>query len=103
MVLMDLTGWRMSTLCRLLIRKAEKDIDRAAWKTADGFISIQLSSDGDWDYTLYSTDYKLIDGGRIDVTDLSISEVRDQILEDFEWDTSVLKSVDYDDLEELIS
>ena len=103
MVLMDLTGWRMSTLCRLLIRRAEKDIDRAAWKTADGFISIQLSSDGDWDYTLYSTDYKLIDGGRIDVTDLSISEVRDQILEDFEWDTSVLKSVDYDDLEELVS
>lgn len=73
-----------------------------AWKAEEGFVSIQQLFDGGWDYTLYTPEYELIDGGQIDDEESSIIEIRDQILEDFGWSREGIAEVDYDELEEAV-
>lgn len=73
-----------------------------AWKAEEGFVSIQQLFDGGWDYTLYTPEYELIDGGQIDDEESSIIEIRDQILEDFGWSREGITEVDYDELEEAV-
>ena len=41
---------------------------------------IQSCEDG-WDYTLYHSDYSVMDGGQLDAPELTIQEAREQILE----------------------
>lgn len=41
-------------------------MDEALFKTNDSFIYIQNASDGGIDYTIYSKDFRIIDGGRLD-------------------------------------
>lgn len=77
------------------------DEEMDAWKTKEGFISIQLSDDC-WDYSLYSPGCELLDGGQFDCSDISIEEARDQILKDAGWDTSSLIAVGYEALEEAV-
>ena len=45
-----------------------------------GYIAIQSCDDG-WDYTLYHSDYSVMDSGQIDAPELTIQEVREEILE----------------------
>lgn len=52
-----------------------------AVKVADRYISIQECDDG-WDYSIYDTGYRLLDGGVYDDPELSIREVFDDIFED---------------------
>ena len=73
-----------------------------AWKAEEGFVSVQQLFDGGWDYTLYTPEYELIDGGQIDDEESSIIEIRDQILEDFGWSREGITEVDYDELEEAV-
>ena len=73
-----------------------------AWKTTKGCISIQEMLDGGWDYTLYSPDYDLIDGGQIDDPDISMEEARDMILEDFGWDPQETEPVGFEALDDMV-
>ena len=73
-----------------------------AWKAEEGFVSIQQLFDGGWDYTLYTPEYELIDGGQIDDEESSVIEIRDQILDDFGWSREGITEVDYDELEETV-
>ena len=83
-------------------RKIMGEKTEGAWKAEEGFVSIQQLFDGGWDYTLYTPEYELIDGGQIDDEESSIIEIRDQILEDFGWSREGITEVDYDELEEAV-
>ena len=93
-----LTGWSMATLIERYVEQ-QKQKTEGAWKTQNGFLSVQRNTEGEWDYTLYTPDYKLFDGGLIDDPDITIAEVRDQILSDFGWSTTDLEDVEYELLE----
>lgn len=93
-----LTGWSMATLIERYVER-QKQKTEGAWKTQNGFLSVQRNTEGEWDYTLYTPDYKLFDGGLIDDPDIAIAEVRDQILSDFGWSTTDLEDVEYELLE----
>lgn len=93
-----LTGWSIATLIERYVERQKQKTERA-WKTQNGFISVQKNTEGEWDYTLYTPDYKLFDGGQIDAPDITITEVRDQILSDFGWSTTDLEDVEYELLE----
>ena len=55
--------------------------EQGAWELGGkGYLAIQSCEDG-WDYTLYHSDYSVMDGGQIDAPELTIQEVREQILE----------------------
>ena len=55
--------------------------EQGAWELGGkGYLTIQSCEDG-WDYTLYHSDYSVIDGGQIDAPELTVQEVREQILE----------------------
>ena len=55
--------------------------DTGAWELGGkGYIAIQSTDEG-WDYTLYHSDYSVMDGGQVDAPELTIQEVREQILE----------------------
>ena len=41
----------------------------------------QQTTDSGYDYTFYSQQFKLMDGGRLDVPELSMNQARDQIME----------------------
>lgn len=73
-----------------------------AWKTESRYLSIHELFEGGWDYTLYTPEYELIDGGQIDDEESSIVEIRDQILDDFGWNMKDIMEVDYDELEEAV-
>ena len=44
-----------------------------------GLSCIQSCEDG-WDYTLYHSDFSVMDGGQLDEPELTIQEVREEIL-----------------------
>ena len=55
--------------------------NQGAWELGGkGYIAIQSCDDG-WDYTLYHSDFSVMDGGQVDAPELTIQEVREQILE----------------------
>ena len=55
--------------------------DAGAWELGGkGYIAIQSTDEG-WDYTIYHSDYSVLDGGQVDAPELTIQEVREQILE----------------------
>ena len=55
--------------------------EQAAWELGGkGYLAIQSCEDG-WDYTLYHSDYSVMDGGQLDAPELTIQEAREQILE----------------------
>lgn len=95
-VMAELTGWYFPTLVRKWV---ESGLEQAVWKTPEGYISIQYTDNG-WDYTLYSADFELIDGGQVDDPDVNIVMIRDQILEDRGWDAGTVELVDYDEFED---
>ena len=55
--------------------------EQAAWELGGkGYLAIQSYEDG-WDYTIYHSDYSVMDGGQLNALELTIQEAREQILE----------------------
>lgn len=97
----NLMGWSLATILRRYVLQNEPD--HSAWKMKDGYCSIQRSAnDNSWDYTLYSSDYRHLDGGQIDDPLLTSHEALSAILSDHGWDGSEIASVDYEELEESV-
>ena len=105
----------------LLEKVADLELDEAAYKLGDRYISIQRTDEG-FDYSIYDEGYHLLDGGVLDDLDISIGEVLKQITDelkqpvyDAERDTythtalqgnirqkDVAEAVDYDELMEKV-
>ena len=101
------------------VQEKQMDMDEAAYKLGDRYISIQRTDEG-FDYSIYDETYHLLDGGVLDNPDISIGEVLKQITDelkqpvyDAEHDRythtelqgnirqkDVPEAVDYDDLME---
>lgn len=74
--------------------------EQMAWKVGkDHYLILQTCDDG-WDYTLYDKSFKEIDGGQLDMPELSMQEARSEILSDFKLDKKDLMVVDYDEVVE---
>ena len=74
--------------------------EQMAWKVGkDHYLILQTCDDG-WDYTLYDKNFKEIDGGQLDMPELSMQEARSEILKDFQLDKKDLVAVDYDEIVE---
>lgn len=70
--------------------------EQGAWKLGGkGYIAIQSCDDG-WDYTLYHSDFSVMDGGQVDAPELTIQEVREQILEAHHMEKGRRLLQDYD-------
>lgn len=59
------------------------------------YLAIQSCEDG-WDYTLYHSDFSVMDGGQLDEPELTIQEVREEILEAHHMEKGRRVLKDYD-------
>lgn len=72
----------------------------AAWKVGkDRILAVQTCEDG-YDYTLLDENYNEIDGGQVDNPELSMLEVRRDILESFGLERRELRAMFYEDVME---
>lgn len=81
---------------------AEPEImgEEAAWKVGrDRILAVQTCEDG-YDYTLFDENYNEIDGGQVDNPDMSMIEVRQDILESFQLAHRELRAMVYEDVME---
>ena len=70
--------------------------EQGAWELGGkGYIAIQSCEDG-WDYTIYHSDFSVMDGGQLDEPELTIQEVREEILEAHHMEKGRRKEQDYD-------
>ena len=70
--------------------------ETGAWELGrKGYIAIQSTEEG-WDYTLYHSDYSVMDSGQIDAPELTIQEVREEILEAHHMEKGRRLIQDYD-------
>ena len=70
--------------------------EQGAWAIGTiGYIAIQSTDEG-WDYTLYHRDFSVMDGGQINAPELTIQEVREQILEAHHMEKGRRTLQDYD-------
>lgn len=77
-----------------------KEPEQMAFSIKDKFVSIQTCSEG-YDYSVFDTDYKLIDGGVYDNPDISIHAALKDVLEDFGLSEQDKRNpVDYEELME---
>ena len=65
----------------VLERQAEAELDEAAYKLGDRYISIQRTDEG-FDYSIYNEEYHLLDGGVLEDPDISMKEVLQQITDE---------------------
>ena len=63
------------------VQEKQMDMDEAAYKLGDRYISIQRTDEG-FDYSIYDEAYHLLDGGVLDNPDISIGEVLKQIMDE---------------------
>ena len=63
------------------VQEKQMDMDEAAYKLGDRYISIQRTDEG-FDYSIYDEAYHLLDGGVLDNPDISIGEVLKQITDE---------------------
>lgn len=81
--------------------EAEITAEQAAWQVGkDKFLILQTCDDG-YDYTLFDKDYKEIDGGQLDMPELTMNQARSEILDDFKLGKRELRTADYDQIVEL--
>lgn len=72
--------------------------DELAFKVnKDNYVSIQTCSDG-YDYSIYGSDYRVLDGGIYDDPDVSIFEALNNVCEDYFKKDSIYEVTDYDEL-----
>ena len=70
--------------------------ETGAWELGGrGYIAIQSCDDG-WDYTLYHSDFSVMNGGQITSPELTIQEVREEILEAHHMERGRRLIQDYD-------
>lgn len=70
--------------------------DQGAWELGGkGYIAIQRCDDG-WDYTLYHNDFSVVDGGQLNEPELTVQEVREEILEAHHMEKGRRVQKDYD-------
>lgn len=80
--------------------------DDLAFELPDGrYLSIFVSSEGGYDYTIYSSDYDELDGGIYDDDSIDIREAILRILEDEFGDIPeiTLIEIDFDELMENVN
>ena len=65
----------------VLERQAEAELDEAAYKLGDRYISIQRTDEG-FDYSVYNEEYHLLDGGVLDDPDINMTGVLQQITDE---------------------
>lgn len=95
-----LTGMTFADILRRYIIENETE---NAWKAKEGYIIIQASDEGGWDYTLYTPAYELIDGGQVEEPTITAWELKDQLIKDFGWDTVNIAPADYDEVEAAVT
>ena len=66
------------------------------------YLHIQVSDEG-YDYTIYDKNLKLMDGGQFDNPELTITEVRDEILKLHEMHPNRIEELFIDDFEHMLS
>jgi len=72
--------------------------EQAAWKVGRShYLAIQTCDDG-YDFTLYDDKLAEFDGGQLDNPEMSMLEIRNEILEDFKLEKRDLVETDYDEL-----
>lgn len=70
--------------------------EQGAWELGGkGYLTIQSCEDG-WDYTIYHSDFSVMDGGQIDAPELTVQEVREEILEAHHMEKGRRVQKDYD-------
>lgn len=67
-------------------REAGRNETELAFRLADRYISIQEASEG-YDYTIYDMDYRELDGGVYDNSDITIRQALDEIVADLKEPT----------------
>ena len=83
--------------------QAEPEImgEQAAWRVGrDKFLAVQTCDDG-YDYTMFDENFKEIDGGQLDNSELSMIEARSEILESNNLGFRDLRAVPYDTVMEM--
>lgn len=95
-----LTGMTFADILRRYIIENETE---NAWKAKEGYIIIQASDEGGWDYTLYTPEYELIDGGQVDESAITAGELKDQLVKDFGWDAADIVPADYGEVEAAVT
>ena len=65
----------------LLEKVADLELDEAAYKLGDRYISIQRTEEG-FDYSIFDEEYHLLDGGVLDDPDISMGEFLKQITDE---------------------
>lgn len=72
--------------------------NEAAWKVGrDRILAVQTCDDG-YDYSLFDDNYVEIDGGQVDNPDMTMTEVRQDILESFNLAHRELRAIVYEDV-----
>lgn len=78
-----------------------KQEQEAAYRLDDGTYLYVQTSDNGYDYTLYDSNMKDLDGGQLDNPDLSMTAARDEILALHELHPSAIETISIDDFEQL--
>lgn len=74
--------------------------EKAAWRVGrDRILALQTCDEG-YDYTLFDKDYQDVNGGQVDSLDITMLEVRKDILESYGLDNQELQVLEYDDIME---
>ncbi|MBC5744892.1 DUF3849 domain-containing protein [Lachnospiraceae bacterium MD308] len=73
-----------------------------AYELKDGYFSIHTASEG-YDYTVYGKDFREIDGGIYEDSDISIREAMETILSDEGIAVAGCKVMDYEELQEAVN
>lgn len=74
-----------------------------AWSIGCSHILAIQASENGYDYSIYSADFHLIDGGCIDDPNITIKEARNQILSDRGLNASTLEKIPYEDVMDAVS
>ena len=70
--------------------------EQGAWELGGkGYLAIQSCENG-WDYTIYHSDFSVMDGGQLDEPELTIQEVREEILTAYHMEKGRRVLKDYD-------
>ena len=74
----------------------ETELDQAAWQLGHReYLALQTTDSG-YDYTIYSQQFKPMDGGQLDAPELSMNQARDQIMEMHGYGRRNRRSVPYE-------
>ena len=73
----------------------DRPFEQQAWTVGEDYILAIQTSDSGYDFTLYKADYIEYDGGQLDNPELSMEEIRANILESFQLSNHDLTPIDY--------